>query len=163
MQALNRKEVTSKALNFWLQFGILVFSMLFIVYFFVWASVQEDRKYVRMLQEYKQIENNQILLRYKVDSLFWYVGRLAPHRTSDEKFLVANIRDQKQEVRVLATRDSATHFAGYRKITDKLDGQLALRDTIILLEKRNDDLKREFDECFSKNQRLRRTLNQMRQ
>lgn len=162
MQALNKKEVTAKSINFWLQFGILVFSMLFIGYFFVWSSVQEHRKYVQLLQEYKQTENEQIRLRYKVDSLFWYVSRLAPNRTSDEKFLVANIRDQKQEVRLLSMTDSLKRFEGYKVITDNLDAQLGLRDTIILVEKRNDDLKREFDECQSKSLRLRNTLNQMR-
>ncbi len=33
MQALNKKEVRTRSLNFWVQFGILVFGMLFVVYF----------------------------------------------------------------------------------------------------------------------------------
>jgi hypothetical protein len=159
MQALNRKEVISRSLNFWVQFGILVFSILLIVYFFIWSSVQENRKYIARLQEYKQIENTQILLGYKIDSLYWYVGKLAAHQTADEKFLVSYIRDQKQSILALCFQDSTDHFEGYKKIADQLDAQLAIRDTIITVEKENDDLKSDFDHCLSRNTQMRRALN----
>lgn len=159
MQALNRKEVITKSLNFWVQFGILVFSVLFVVYFFVWSSVQENRKYIAKLQEYKQIENTQILLGYKMDSLYWYVGKLASHQTSDEKFLVSYIRDQKQSILNICFKDSTTNFEGYKKIADKLDAQLAIRDSIITVEKQNDDLKNDFDNCLSRNTQMRKALN----
>lgn len=162
MQALNRKEVRAKSLNFWVQFGILVFSVLFVVYFFVWSSVQENRKYIAQLQQYKQIENTQILLGYKVDSLYWYVGRLAAHQTSDEKFLVSHIRGRKQSIQEICFKDSTTYFEGYKKIADKLDIQLGIRDTIITIEKQNDDLKGEFDNCLSKNTQMRKALNRPR-
>ncbi len=162
MQALNRKEVRAKSLNFWVQFGILVFSVLFVVYFFVWSSVQENRKYIAQLQQYKQIENTQILLGYKVDSLYWYVGRLASHQTSDEKFLVSHIRSRKQSIQEICFKDSTTNFEGYKKIADKLDMQLGIRDTIITIEKQNDDLKAEFDICLSKNTQMRKALNRPR-
>lgn len=159
MQALNRKEIRTKSLRFWVQFGILVFSVLFVVYFFVWSSVQENRKYTARLQQYKQIENTQILLGYKIDSLYWYVGKLAAHQTSDEKFLVSYIRDQKQAIMDVCYKDSTTDFDGYKKIADRLDLQLAIRDTIITIEKQNDDLKGDFDNCLSRNTQMRRALS----
>src|SRR5690606_38913192 len=106
MKALNRKEIRQKSLNFWVQFGILVCGMLLVVYFFIWGSVQEHRQHIRLLQEYKQIENTQVRIRYKADSLYWYLSQLALDRTSDEKFLMANIRDQKQLLLHQAIADS---------------------------------------------------------
>lgn len=158
MQALNKKEVRTRSLNFWVQFGILVFSMLFVVYFFVWSAVQENRQYISKLQQYKQIENTQIFLGYKLDSLYWYMGKLAHRQTSDEKFLVSYIRDQKQAIQNVCYKDSANYFDGYKKIAEKLDVQLAIRDTIITIEKDNDDLKGDFDNCLSRNTQMKRAL-----
>jgi hypothetical protein len=159
MQALNRKEVRTRSLNFWVQFGILVFSMLFVVYFFVWSSVKENERYIAKLYRHKQIENTQILLGYKVDSLYWYMGKLAYRQTSDEKFLVSYIRDQKQYIQQICYKDSTADFDGYKKVADKLDAQIALRDTIVTIEKQNGDLKNDFDNCLSRNTQMRRALS----
>lgn len=159
MQALNRKEVTAKSLNFWVQFGILVFSILFVVYFFVWSSVQENGKYTARLQEYKRIENTQILLDYQVDSLYWYVSKLAPNQISDERFLVSRIRDRKQAILDLCYKDSTTHFEGYKKIAERLNAQLVLRDTIVTVEKQIESLKINLDRCKARSAQMRSSLN----
>lgn len=159
MQALNRKEIRSKSLRFWVQFGILVSGVLFVVYFFVWSSVQENRKYTASLQQYRQIENTQIFLGYKIDSLYWYIGKLAANQTSDEKFLVSYIRDQKQAILETCYKDSTANFDVYKKIADKLDIQLAIRDTILTIEKQNQDLKGDFDNCLNRNTQMRRALS----
>ena len=161
MIALNRKEIRQKSLNFWVQFGILVCGILLVVYVFIWSSVQEHRKYLSLLQEYKQIENSQIRIRYKADSLYWYVSRLALNRTSDEKFLVANIRDQKHTLYRMAVADSMGHFKGYEAVTRHLDAQLAIRDTIIAVEKANTDLRHDFEACRAKDGRLKNALQQL--
>lgn len=159
MLALNRKEIRKKTLRFCLRFGLLVFGMLFVIYFFVWASVMENRKNMEQIQDYKRIENTQIVLSYKVDSLYWYVSKLNPVSNADEKFLVSYIRDLKQNIRDISTRDSTENFSGYTKIMDRLDEQLNVRDSIIAVEKLNDDTKKALDDCTLKSQKVKKILN----
>lgn len=162
MRALNRKEIRQKSLNFWLQFGVLVSGMLLVVYFFVWSSIQEQRSHLSLLQAYKQVENQQVRMRFKADSLYWYLGRLAPGRTTDEKFLVAVIRDQRRAFDHMATADSSGSFKGYTAITRHLDAQLRVRDTIIRVERRNADMRHSLEACISGNGRLREVLHQLK-
>lgn len=143
-----------------MQFGILVFSTLFIVYFFIWASLKENEKYREKLRQYNQITNDQILLRYKVDSLYWYVSRMAPGQVSDNMFLASYIREQKQSVLSLALKDSTNWHDNYRKIADRLDQQVQIRDTIMTLETTNSSLKKQLDDCQSKNNQLGTALQQ---
>ncbi len=90
------------------------------------------------------------------------MGKLAHRQTSDEKFLVSYIRDQKQAIQNVCYKDSTNYFDGYKKIVEKLDVQLAIRDTIITIEKQNDDLESDFDNCLSCNTQMRRALKGVR-
>lgn len=159
MLALNRKEIQNKILKFCLWFGVLIFAMLLVVYFFVWASVMEKKKYIEKIQECKQIENEQIVLSYKMDSLYWYIGKLSPISNTDEKFLVSYIRDQKQNINNLSQKDSNDNFAIYTSMMDRLDDQLEIRDSIIAVESNNGDIKRSLDECMAKSLGIKKSLN----
>lgn len=161
MRALNRSEINRKSINFWMQFGILVFSTLFVVYFFVWASLQENKKYQDKLRQYNQITNDQILLRYKVDSLYWYVGRMAPGQVSDNMFLASYIREQKESILTIALKDSATWHDNYKKVAERLDRQVQLRDTIISMEAGNTELKRLLEDCKARNKQLGSTIQNL--
>ena len=162
MEALNRSEIRKKSFNFWLNFALLIFSTLFIVYFFIWSSHQENKKYMARLQELRDIENTQILLRYKVDSLYWYMGKMAPDQVADHMFLASYIMDQKQSVNNVVVGDTSS-FNSYKKLTDRVNEQIQIRDTIITLNNKNSELKRLLDMCAERNSKFRSSLQNINQ
>lgn len=114
------------------------------------------------LQELRDIENTQILLRYKVDSLYWYMGKMAPDQVADHMFLASYIMDQKQSVNNVVVGDTSS-FNSYKKLTDRVNEQIQIRDTIITLNNKNSELKRLLDMCAERNSKFRSSLQNINQ
>lgn len=158
MIALNRNEIRSRSISFWILFGTLMLSTLIVVYFFVWSAHMESEDYITKIQQNRTALNKQIALQPKIDSLYHLMGNLEYGSVDNYMFLESYIKDQKNSIKRLIGLDSADHFSGYSKLIARVDEQIILRDTIINLVRAGEDIRMSLQQCNSRNRSINKSL-----
>ena len=158
MIALNKNEIRSKSIRFWILFGTLLLSTLIVVYFFVWSSHKESEDYIAKIQQNRSALNKQIALQPRIDSLYNLMGHLEYGDVSNYLFLESIIKDQKRSIKQLIGPDTAIRFSAYNKLIDHLDAQILMRDTIIKLVARGEELRSSLENCKSRNKSIGKSL-----
>lgn len=155
MQALNKKQVARKTIQFWSIFLILVIYTHLIVYFFIWSTEKQNAVFTETLNNYKRTLNKQILLNNKIDSLYMQMSYLGTDKIDNQLFLEKYIADNKNEINKLIDKDSTANFSVYARITKNLNTMLFLKDSIIKVTNREAFVKNDLLKCIEDNKKVK--------
>lgn len=158
MHPLNRNEIKRRTLHFWLLFVVLLVATLVPAYAFVWAAGQQQKAFITGLQDHRQMQNKQIILHDKVDSLYGLITLVSTRKVDNYLFLEQYISDAKNGISIMIGDDSTGRFVAYTHLMSTLNTQLLLKDSIVKAESREALIKTDLISCMAHNKGIRKEI-----
>lgn len=158
MIPLNRKEIRKRSLHFWLLFVCLAAFTLVPATAFTWAMREQTKAFTARVWSYRQMENKQLQLHQKIDSLYTQVTYVNTAKVGNYLYLEKDISDNKSYIAQSIGADSEGRFRMYAHLVNNLNSHLLLRDTIVKVEGRETMIKSDLVSCMSRNKEIRKSI-----
>lgn len=150
MKPLNNKEVKKAfslfAIHLFILLGISVLSVFFL---FQTRKVQ-SHEIANQLDAYDAIQNKQLILNHKIDSILYDISLLNSNKIQNSIFLQNRIAYEKVQIEELMQSADSSHFLLYRKMMSLVNPMLVCKDSINSLFTREDFLKKSLLDCMHK-------------
>jgi hypothetical protein len=147
---LNFKEIRNSFFKFLMSFIVLLFfSFLSFYLFYKSSEFQQDRLYSDVLN-YKQLLNKQIVIKSKVDTIFYNMSLLNTGKVRNDLFLESYIAKDVNELKKIIGEDNDGDFKHYSILLRDIDSILTLKNKLIYISDEEKVFLRDLNECMNK-------------
>ena len=91
----------------------------------------EKKAFIERFQEYRQVQNKQLLLKEKIDSLYIQLNYVDAIKVDNYIPLERVIIENKHNIEINIGADSALGFKAYATLLKNLNTQLYVKDSIV--------------------------------
>ncbi|MFT3936525.1 MAG: type VI secretion system TssO [Chitinophagaceae bacterium] len=158
MKPQNIEDIRKRTLHFTLLFIVLISFSIVPVYFFFWAAGQQKKAFLERLQDYKQVQNKQLLLKDKIDSLYIQLNYVNAEKVNNYLALENGILENKYATEVSVGKDSLGNFKAYAMLLKKLTPQLYMKDSILKMASVENTIKTDLRSCMDQTQKIHRDI-----
>lgn len=150
MKPLNDKEVKKGYRVFLLHLVVLLGVSLASLFCLIQTREVQISQLVRQLDNYDRIQNKQLMLSDKIDSLLYDLALLNTDKIQYSVFMQARISREKEQIEQLLESSDSTHFLVYAKLMALVNPALAGKDSIDSQLSREEFLKQSLFDCMHK-------------
>jgi predicted PurR-regulated permease PerM len=150
MKPLNDKEV-KKGFRIFVLYLVILFGVSTVsIFFLIQTRKVQISETANQLDKYDEIQNKQILLSNKIDSLLEDMALLNTDKIQNSVFMQTRISYEKEQIEKLIQSSDSSHFLLYSKIIGLVNPMLVGKDSINSQLNREDFLKKSLFDCMHK-------------
>jgi len=150
MKPLNNKEVKKGFSIFILYLVILFGASILSLFLLIQTRKVQITETANQLDRYDQIQNKQIILSNKIDSLLYDMSLLNTDKIQNSIFMQSRISNEKEAIDKLIQSSDSSHFLIYSQIISLVNPMLTNKDSINSQLNREEFLKKSLLDCMRK-------------
>lgn len=150
MKPLNDNEVKRGFRVFILYLIILLGVSVLSVFFLIQTRKVQISETTSQLDQYDEIQNKQIILSHKIDSLLYDMSLLNTDKIQNSIFMQTRISYEKEQIEKFIQTSDSSHFLLYRKLINLVNPMLMSKDSINSQLVREEFLKKSLHDCMNK-------------
>ncbi len=118
------------------------------VYFFFESSDRQYKQVERDVLLYKNVLNQQYVLKNKVDTLYYHMRLLNTGKVGNDHFLEQYISKEIEEIKNLVNKENSDNFNCYAMLLTQLDSILMLKTQLIQISNKENLALKDLNECM---------------
>ena len=150
MKPLNNKEVKKGFHVFLLHLIVLLGISLLSLFCLIQTREVQISQLISQLDSYDRIQNKQLMLSDKIDSVLYDLALLNTDKIQHSVFMQARISHEKEQIEQLLQSSDSTHFLVYVRLMNLVNPALARKDSIDGQLSREEFLKQSLFDCMHK-------------